>query len=68
MVCKDILQHGMNVIQLLLNHMGDQQSREILPDKDLFENITAFNKKLLFTPDVDVSLEPTTARHSRPPT
>ena len=67
MVYKDVLQRGTNIIQLLLNNVGYQQPREMLPFQDLFENITAFHGKLLFTPDVDASLEPTT-RCSRPRT
>ena len=41
MVYKDVPQHGTNIIQLLLNHMGDQHPQ------NLFENIAAFNEKLL---------------------
>ena len=44
MVYKDVPQHGTNIIQLLLNHVGDQHPREILPGQDLFENIMAFNE------------------------
>ena len=45
MVYKAVPQRGTNIIQLLLNHVGDQQLRKILPGQDFFENIVAFNGK-----------------------
>ena len=47
MVYKDVLQHGANIIQLFLNHVSADQ-RVILPGQDLFENIAAFNERLLY--------------------
>ena len=67
MVYEDEPQRSTNIIQLLLNHVGDQQPREILLAQDWFENIVAFNEKLLFTSDINASLEQATTRGSRPP-
>ena len=50
MVYKDVPQNGTNIIELILNHIGDKK-REILPGQDLFENIAAFNEKLVFIPN-----------------
>ena len=50
MVYKDVPQHGTNIIQLLNNHVSADR-REILPGQGLFENIAAFNKSLLISPD-----------------
>ena len=49
MVYKDVPQHRSNIIQLLLNHVSADR-REILPSQELFENIAAFNERLLFSP------------------
>ena len=64
MVYEDMPQHGTNIIQLLLDHMGDHQPLEILPGQDLFENIAAFKEKLLYKPNVNSEL--TTTRHLGP--
>ena len=49
MVYKDVPQHGTNIIQLLLNHVS-ADGRLILPGQDLFENIAAFNERLVYSP------------------
>ena len=45
---KDVLQHGTNIIQLLLNHVS-ADCRIILPIQVLFEDIAAFNERLLYS-------------------
>ena len=49
MVYKDVPQHGTNIIQLLLIHVSADQ-RVFLPGQDLFDNIAAFNERLLYSP------------------
>ena len=54
MVYKEVPQHGTNIIQLILNHVSDE-NREILPGQDLLENIAAFNERLIYAPQRDSS-------------
>ena len=54
MVYKDVPQHGMNIIQLILNYVSDE-NRKILPGQDLFENIAAFNERLVYSPGITLS-------------
>ena len=49
MVYKDVPQHGTDIIQLLLNHESADH-RLITPGQNLFENIAAFNKRLVYSP------------------
>ena len=51
MIYKDVPQHGTNIIQLILNHVSDGV-REILPGQDLFENIAAYNERLVYAPGI----------------
>ena len=51
MVYKDVLQPGTNIIQVLRNHVSTDH-HEILPGQYLFENISAFNERLLFSPGI----------------
>ena len=55
MVYKDSPQHGTNIIQLILNHVSDGE-REILPGQDLFENIAAYNERLVYVPSNNASI------------
>ena len=48
MIYKDVPQHGTNIIQLILNYVSD--GNRILPGQDLFENIVAFNERLVYSP------------------
>ena len=52
MVYKGTPQNGTNIIQSILNHVSDEK-REILPGQDLFENIAAFNEKLVYSPSIN---------------
>ena len=52
MVYKEVPQHGTNIIQLILNHVG-AGDREILPGQDLLENIAAYKERLVYTPQRD---------------
>ena len=54
MVYKGVPQHGMNIIQLILNYVSDE-NREILPGQDLLENIVAFNKILMHSFGITLS-------------
>ena len=54
MVYKEVPQHGTNIIQLILNHVG-AGAREILPGQDLLENIAAFKERLVYAPQRDSS-------------
>ena len=51
MVYKGTPQHGTNIIQLILNHVSNE-NHEILPGQDLLENIAAFNERLFYVPGV----------------
>ena len=55
MVYKNVPQHGTNIIQLILNHVSDEK-REILPGQDLFENIAAFNERLVYSPGINTKV------------
>ena len=67
MVYKDIPQHGTNIIQLILNYVSDG-IREILPGQDLFENIAAFNERLVYVPHYTPSRNLTEPSHAQYPT
>ena len=49
MVYKGAPQHVTNIIQLILNYVSDE-TQEILPGQDLFENISALNERLVYSP------------------